>query len=115
MLVWLELVEEELEELWLLDPVEEPVCVTCVLEELELDEELETLGASVVVEVAVSVSAVAARFAELPDVERSAPTAGPSWPPRPVTVRPPPARAESAARRAQRRWMLIGGLQGRCS
>jgi hypothetical protein len=114
-LVWLELVDEELEELCVLDPVEEPVCELCVLDELELEEELETLGASVVVEVAVSVPVASARFGELPELERSAPPAGANWPPSPMAVSPPPASAESAARRAQRRWMLIGGLQGRCS
>jgi hypothetical protein len=110
-----ELVEEELVEPWVLDPVEVPVCVLDVDVLATPEEELETVELWVVVELVVSGPLVLARFEEPPAFEAAAPSASAGGPLSPIAVSPPPASAESAARRAQRRGILIGILSSSCS
>jgi hypothetical protein len=107
--VRVELLEDEVVELWVPEPLEDPVWAVEVLDELGLDEELETVEVSVVVEVSAS-ELLASAWLEPPPAAPSAPIARDSWPPNPTAVMPPPASADSAARRAQRRGMLIGDL-----
>lgn len=97
--------EELLDALSVVEALEELVWV--------LEVELDPLDVWVIVELELSVAVLVdeARLGPAPPGCRLwAPSAGASWPPMPTAVRPPPASAESAARRAQRRATLIGGL-----
>lgn len=95
-----------MEELSVVDALDELVWV------LDVALELVPLEVWVTEELELSVPVVEALSVPEPDSdwELEAPIADVSWPPSPTAVRPPPASAESAARRAQRRAMLIGGL-----
>lgn len=119
LLVWVELVPElvpvELEErLSVLDPVEALVWVVEVaLDDSEVELELlPELEVWVIVGPTLSAGGEPGRAGPPVGVT---PTAIGSWLVNPTAVMPLPANAESAARRAQRRWHLIGILCGSSS